>query len=349
MTEIDTLRRAVAPEEYEGLLKDILSAPQVMIWLADPQFNFFYGNQTGLDFYGFSLEEFKSANWMDYVHPEDAPQIERCIGLALREHPVIKQEYRAKNRTGKYAHILDICSPRFSPDGEFIGYLGSIVDITERKSRESPLKGQFAKISEWEQNRVGKDLHDGLAHALLGTSLKAMILENKLKKRDLPEFFIAKEISEQTSRVLANLRKLSRTLFPSSLSRLEFEGALKAVAETLGEAQGIFVVVAVDLEAVPRDPERALLLFRIAQEGMLNAARHGRAKRIDVGVRMDGSGRCTLEVKDDGVGLSGNPRAAGGLGWRLIDHRAEVLEADVEFSGTRKGGTVLRCHYRLVE
>ncbi len=346
MSNISSIKQANAPEDHEGLWQEILRNPQVMIWMSNPQMQFVNATQPGLEFYGISLEELWVADWKNYIHPEDLGQVQQYYALALMEHPVIKQEYRAKKHTGEYAWLLDISYPRFAPSGEFTGYVGSIVDITEQIIREKSLKEEIAKISEWEQNRIGEDLHDGLAQVVLGISLKAMIMENKLKRRDLPEFLVAQEIANESSRVLGSLRKLSQALFPAELSQQEFCGSLRNLVESHSQEHGIKMTLNVDPAAVPPVPEQALLLFRIAQEAVTNAVRHGRANRIHVSLRIGYPGSNVLEVADDGIGISGDPRAAGGLGLRLIDYRAGILGAEIEIGRSRKGGTVLKCYFR---
>jgi PAS domain S-box-containing protein len=345
MTINNDFQSMAAPEDYEGLLKDIMRSSQVMIWISTPQMQIVSGSQSGLDFYGITAEELLASNWQDYVHPEDRAQVGKNLEIWLRDRAVVRQEMRVKNQQGKYSWILDVSSPRYAPSGEFCGYLGASVDITEQKMQQFRLKEEMVQISEWEQNRIGRDLHDDLAQVMLGVSLRSMVLENKLKGKDLPEFLIAREMTAETNRVFSGLRKLSQALFPAKLSRLEFRGALRNLEEKLFQRHGLQVVMSVDPEAVPSDPGRALHLLRITQEALANVVGQGEKNRIKVDFKMGGNGISVLEVRYDGSGIAEDPYASGGLGFRLMKHRAELLGADVEIGRNFKGGVVFRCQY----
>jgi len=129
LIKIRTAELAKSEENF----RTMADATPVLIWQADREAICFWFNQVWLDFVGRSLEEEVGEGWLDGVHPED---IEHCfdiyhINFNLRLP--IRMEYRLKHHSGDYRWILDTGIPRFNALGDFDGYIGSCIDISEFK------------------------------------------------------------------------------------------------------------------------------------------------------------------------------------------------------------------------
>jgi PAS domain S-box-containing protein len=127
-------------QETEGRFKAMADAAPVLLWMSrnDGLCTFF--NQTWLQFTGRSLEEEWGIGWAEGVHFED---FQRCMDTyvdAFNRREVFEMEYRLRRHDGVFRWILDRGTPRFLPDGTFAGYIGSCVDITERKQLEADLR-----------------------------------------------------------------------------------------------------------------------------------------------------------------------------------------------------------------
>jgi PAS domain S-box-containing protein len=127
----ETLR---ASEEQFRILAD--TAP-VMIWASGPDrlCNFF--NKPWLDFTGRPMEKELGNGWMEGVHPEDYTHCMDTYGRYFEAHEPFDMEYRLRRFDGRYRWLLDHGVPRFSSAGDFLGYIGSCLDITERKQAEA--------------------------------------------------------------------------------------------------------------------------------------------------------------------------------------------------------------------
>jgi PAS domain S-box-containing protein len=126
--------------ESEARFRTIADHAPVLIWISGPDKKCTYFNKPWLDFTGRSLEMEAGEGWTDGVHRED---LARCIGIHVshfdRREP-FRMEYRLRRSDGEYRWIDDTGVPRFAPDGAFLGYIGSAVDVTERRGAEDALR-----------------------------------------------------------------------------------------------------------------------------------------------------------------------------------------------------------------
>jgi two-component system, NarL family, sensor histidine kinase UhpB len=227
---------------------------------------------------------------------------------------------------------------RAAADGAITGLVSLVREITERKE----LERSVLEISEREQRRIGSDLHDGLGQELTGASLLLKSLQAEVA-RDSPQHLEhLRRAQEVLQNAIASTRSLARGLAPVDLEQARLPAALDALTRRIGE----MYEVACNLECTgnidePLDLTRATHLYRIAQEALSNAARHGRARRIDVLLHIDRE--ILLAVSDNGSGF--DALAAGsapGMGLRLMRYRASLLGGSVSVTSSA-AGTRIEC------
>ena len=127
-------------QETENRFKNMADAAPVLLWMSRTDGLCTFFNQTWLRFTGRSLEEEWGVGWAEGVHFED---FQRCLDTyvdAFNRRSVFEMEYRLRRHDGEFRWILDRGTPRYTPDGTFAGYIGSCVDITERKQLEVDLR-----------------------------------------------------------------------------------------------------------------------------------------------------------------------------------------------------------------
>jgi PAS domain S-box-containing protein len=138
----DTSRRREAEQrarETESRFRNMADVAPVLLWMADPDALCTFFNQTWLDFTGRTLEEEWGVGWAEGVHFED---FQRCVDTymaAFAKREVFEMEYRLRRADGQYRWVLDRGTPRYAEGGQFAGYIGSCVDITDRKDLEHDL------------------------------------------------------------------------------------------------------------------------------------------------------------------------------------------------------------------
>jgi PAS domain S-box-containing protein len=131
-------RRAVerALQESEARFRNMADHAPVMLWVTDPRGACTYLNRNWYDFTGKTEQTGLGFGWLEAVHPDDV-QAARAIFLdAHARHASFQLDYRLRRADGEYRWAIDAAAPRFGPDGEFLGYIGSVIDITERRQRE---------------------------------------------------------------------------------------------------------------------------------------------------------------------------------------------------------------------
>jgi len=210
-------------------------------------------------------------------------------------------------------------------------------DITERKRLEK----EILEISDQERRRIGQDLHDGLCQHLAGIELMSQVLEQKLAGRSKADATRAGEIARHVREAISQTRSLARGLAPVTL---ESEGLTSALHELAANAERMFgVTCRVDAsEAVPAQAAAvATHLYRIAQEAVSNAIKHGKAAHVAIQLSSAPEGT-VLRIVDDGCGLT-RPILNQGMGLRTMQYRAGMLGATLSLNGNPSGGTIVLC------
>ena len=216
--------------------------------------------------------------------------------------------------------------------------------LTEEMFERDRLEKEVLEISEREQRRIGYDLHDGLGQHLTATALAGQVLGNRLAERaQNGEAAAAERVVTLIEEAIELTRSLARGLSPVAV---ETEGLTVALAELAAGTTAQFYVPC-DLHCAPSvhftDPIAAMHLYRIAQEAISNAVRHGRASRVDITLEQEAE-RLTLTILDNGRGLPPpGGRRPEGQGLRIMAHRARMIGGQLEVASTASGGTRVRC------
>jgi PAS domain S-box-containing protein len=136
----DRVAAQQALQESEERFRNIADIAPVMIWIVDSERRCTYVNKRWLDFTGRTAEEELGEGWMEGIHPEDYESCLETYVSSFDERRPLELEYRVRRYDGEYRWIYDTGVPRFSSDGTFLGYIGSAIDITERKESEVALQ-----------------------------------------------------------------------------------------------------------------------------------------------------------------------------------------------------------------
>jgi len=211
-------------------------------------------------------------------------------------------------------------------------------DITESKRLEK----EILEIGDRERQRIGQDLHDGLCQHLAGIELMSQVLEQQLAPTSRAAAARAGEIARHVREGISQTRALVRGLSPVTL---ESEGLLSALRELAASTESMFGVKCglVDEPPVPvHDPAVAMHLYRIAQEAVSNAIKHGKAGEVVIQLRAAGD-RINLSVRDNGVGLPKVIPKAKGMGLRIMQSRAGMMGGSLTIERDPAGGTAVRC------
>lgn len=215
------------------------------------------------------------------------------------------------------------------------GAVGFVHDVTERVELQEGL----LHAVETERQRIGADLHDEVGQLLTGIACLSTALRDRLQGNHDLAAEDAAAIADVARDALAQVRSLSRGLAPVRLASEGLPGALEDLRAHIARMHGVEVNLDLSAAAPGFDPETAVHLFRIAQEAMANAIRHGQATRIDVTLGRRG-GVHELVVTDNGRGFEPEaPRQAPGSGLGLMSYRATLLGGRLEVASRPSRGT----------
>jgi PAS domain S-box-containing protein len=118
----------------------------VMIWITDPTGYCTYLNKQWLEFTGQTLEEGQGLGWTGAVHPDDSAEAGRVFMKCSAERKPFHFDYRIRHKSGEYRWAIDSGKPRFDSVGNFLGFIGTVTDITERKKAEEELQFNEARL-----------------------------------------------------------------------------------------------------------------------------------------------------------------------------------------------------------
>lgn len=222
-------------------------------------------------------------------------------------------------------------------------YLNLFHDITERKR----LEREILLVSDREQRRIGADLHDGLGAHLSGVSMMVRGVTRRLRGGHAADPGDMEDIAKLLGEGIEQARSLAQGLSPFLINVGGLTVALAKLASRTEEITGITCT----FEGTGNEPalstEQSMHLYRIAQEAVTNAARHGEADHIRVVLSETGRDLC-LDIHDDGIGFQPGGAASvkpAGMGLSIMRYRADTIGARLDVTGSPDHGTTVTCTF----
>jgi signal transduction histidine kinase len=203
---------------------------------------------------------------------------------------------------------------------------------------------EIIEIAQREQQRIGSDLHDGLGQDLTGIALLLRAIGAQLRTERSAACVDIEHVIRLVNAAIENTRALARGLSPVGSEPHGLSSALRALAAGATERYGIPVTFQDRIrKPSPIDPKSATHLYRIAQEALTNAMRHGGATRVKILLTSVGN-ELQLKVCDNGRGFPGAARdGSAGLGLTIMRRRAQMCGGSLRLDGGATGGTVVHC------
>ena len=180
-----------------------------------------------------------------------------------------------------------------------------------------------------ERNRIAREIHDTLGHTLTGLAagIDACIA---LAGDDKPALRNQLDLLSKVSRNgIKDIRMSVSSLRPDAPERLNLKSAIEELVENTKRVAGVNIKLDCDIINLKFDEDEEMAIYRIVQESLTNAIRHGKAKNIDVSIKKD-YGIISLLICDDGIGCED---IKAGFGLRHIRERVNMLKGQVNFAG----------------
>jgi signal transduction histidine kinase len=218
-------------------------------------------------------------------------------------------------------------------------FVGIIRDLSERKYLEKAL----VSASENERREIGRDLHDALGQIITGISLLAKSLAKKLAAKGDPLAEDAEAMAGLSAEAMTETKRLAYGAFPTELERRGLQVALEQILEHTRRLHGIETRLEAPAEWASVGREIELHLYRIAQESVANAIKHGQPRRLAISLQRD-AGELCLRIEDDGTGLppTRDPDRVS-MGLDIMRHRAALIGGTLCVGNRPGGGVEVRC------
>ena len=314
-------KRDAKLRDREEHFRSLIDAAPVMLWMSGPDARCTFFNKPWLDFIGLSQKEQLEQDWVARVHPEDR---ERCVNQylgAFKSRENFTLDYRLLGRDGVYRWLVHNGVPRYGAEGVFLGYIGTRLDLTDRRDAEEQLRAlstQVINAQETERYHIGQELHDDLAQRITALSFRLTGLSRKFNRnaRLAADF---DDLQEEAGAICKDILQFSYQLRPATMECLGLPAALRDLCRHATNHERV-VVFASD-ENLPRLPKDVSVpLHRIAQEAVRNAMAHSGASYIHVELSASPT-TVRLSVKDNGCGFVVGSMAKHGLGLSGMSQR----------------------------
>lgn len=331
--------------------------------------------------FGFAPGQFAGTYeaFLESVHPEDRQLITESVSGCMERGKDYQIEHRIVWPDGTVRWVAETGDVIRDAAGQAIRMLGVVRDITEQKKaqmeirklneqleqrvnertaelteanrqlreevlRRKRLEKEIMEISEREQTRIGRELHDSLGQQLTGIAIMSKVLQQRLSNRAPEDAARAGELVQLISRAIEETRQLSRGLHPVSLDENGLMTALQSLAAATDSIPGISCRFECDRPVLVRDTSMAVHLYRIAQEAVSNAIRHGQARQIAITLTSNHS-HATLAIVNDGRKFPKRLPRKRGMGLQVMGYRAEVIGGILKVQQGPAGGTEVTCRF----
>ena len=334
--------------ESEERFRLVANTAPVMIWTAGTDRKCGYVNKTWLDFTGRPLEAELGDGWGEGVHPDDSNRRLQTYTEAFDRRESFEMQYRVQRKDGEYRWVLDHGVPRFNPDGTFVGYIGSCIDITERKLAEESLATigrRLIEAHEEERTWIGRELHDDINQRLALLAIELDRWSQDALANEVTE--LVRHTRARVTEIAQDVQGLSHRLHSSKLDYLGLATAAKSFCREISEKTK--VEIEFGHAGIPRSlsKEVSLCLFRVLQEALQNAVKHSGVRSFMVDLRGTEES-IELTVADTGSGFEEQEACTRhGLGLISMRERLHLVHGELSVKSQPGTGTTIRARVPL--
>jgi PAS domain S-box-containing protein len=330
--------------ESEKRFRLLADSSPSLIWISGTDKLRTFFNQGWLKFTGRRMKQELGEAWLSGVHPDDQEQCSGLYSAAFSCRVDFEIEYRLRRFDGEYRWLVDFGVPRFESDGTFLGYVGSCIDITDRKTFEESLHaltGRLIRTQEEERSRIARELHDDFSQrlALLGIGLGQ--LWKKLPPGEVEQREAALEMLRGIREMSSDMHTLSHQLHSSKLEHVGLVSALDGLCKEIGEKYKVDLHFSCSEYPIEVPKDVALCLFRVAQEALGNVIKHSGTREAQVQFHTNANG-ISLRISDQGQGFDPTVKnPAAGIGLIGMAERLRLVGGRLLVSSEADRGTVI--------
>jgi PAS domain S-box-containing protein len=338
----ERLRVENALREGEQRFRAIADSAPVLLWVSGLDKGCTYCNRAWLEFTGRALAQELGNGWAESIFPDHYQRCLETYERAFGNREPFTMEYQLRRYDGQYRWVLDSGSPRFGSDGAFAGYIGSAVDITDLKAARGLLAdfGQrLLQAHETERTRIARELHDDIGQRMAVLTMDLDTVAASIPAGNSEASRRLRVLSTRAIDLARDIQALSHRLHSSKLDHLGLVSASAGLCRELSVQH--CVTVAFSAVGVPDDVPKdvALGVFRVLQEAVNNALKHGRSEIVHASLYGSDAG-IQLDVVDGGAGFDvAAAMRNGGLGLISMQERVSLLNGQLLVESRRGAGT----------
>ena len=335
-----TLERRVAErtaelEHSKQQFQDLFDfAPDALV-MTDPEGFIQMANHQAERIFGWTHAELlaQSLEVLLPTFPQAGNSVMNGVFFATGEKPSLP----GRRKDGTEFPLEMSLSPVQTEDGPLLAV--ALRDISERIHLEQ----EVARISSHEQERIAHELHDHLGAYLAGIAFRFKLLAETLERRAVPEAAHAQQLIGQVNDGIDLVRNYARLLAPVDLEVGGLTAGLSQLGKEMETAFRIECRVKVASNLPPLTPEQSMQLYRIAQEATRNAIQHGKPRVVSISVSCEPNG-LNLTISNDGKPWRSTPERTGGMGLRIMRHRAVNIGGTITMPSDATDCTSVICH-----
>src|SRR6266571_28102 len=356
-------------------LRAIVNQSNAGIANCDLTGRFLFTNRKFREMLGYTEADLAARTLFTITHPEEADLTKHRFREMAQSGQPLDMDKRYKRKDGSFVWV-NVCDTPVLDAGRPVSAVAIAIDITERKKAEDALRkskdlleervrertrelraankdlqgeivrrkgleGEILAVSDREQQRLGQELHDGLCQHLTAVAFMARSVALRLRNHRVIDAADIEKIAELVNSAATDTRNISQALHRTDVDAASLVTALQDLVDR--EIWKIPCRLEVKPSFHVTDDATAAQLYRIAREAVINANKHAQAREIVIKLERLPRGM-VLRVTDDGVGCSNGPKLAPGLGFHIMNYRAQVMGGRLDIESPKRGGTRVSCY-----
>ncbi|MDR4478966.1 MAG: PAS domain S-box protein [Nitrospira sp.] len=368
----DRKRAEAGLRESEAHFRMLADATPVLVWMAGPDRGWTWLNRSWLQYTGRTLEDELGQGWTSGIHPDDRAYYFKVYTAHFSRHEPFEMEYRLRRQDGTYGWILDRGVPLLTENGSFRGYLGSAIDITDRKHAEEQLQkwtmelearvqertqalvrsqerlralaSDLSATEQQERRRLATELHDYLAQLLVVARMK--LGQTKPLVQDPKTHQLLSEADNVLLQSLDYTRFLVAELSPQVLYQFGLPAALKWLADQM-KTHALTVTVHCEVDQLHMAEDSAVILYQSVRELLFNVVKHARTNEASIVLACPEESRVAITVRDQGCGfnpttmMESDRTTPGRFGLFNVQERVEALGGHLTLRSSEDSGTTI--------
>jgi PAS domain S-box-containing protein len=373
---IERKRAEEGLRESEARLRAIVDQATAGMARADLNGRILFVNQTFCDMLGYRESELLGKPIRDFTHPADAKKTTGLFSRLVKKLKPYEIEKRYVRKNGSIIWVNVSASPVYDVHGKTESAVA--VDITAQKKaqaalqkskelleervrertaelrnaneelrkeirRRHGLEGEILRVSDREQQRLGRQLHDSLCQHLTAVAFIARSVALRLKNHRVIESSDLDKIATLVNEAVSEARDIARDLHREDINAAELGQILRQLVDRRFWTTPCRIKMSTEPEI--EDDEAASHVYRLMREAIINANKHARAKEIVLEVRRN-KNEFVFSVIDDGVGIAPNGDSSG-LGFEIMKYRANAIGGRLEIKTNKQSGTRVTCYLRV--